>query len=48
MDGSAREGTTTIDVTYYDVLGPGAQLVAFDSFVLTKPARPSVGLPFIR
>jgi hypothetical protein len=39
VDGSARPGTTTIDVTYYGLLGAGGQLAAVDSFVLTKPAR---------
>jgi 3',5'-cyclic AMP phosphodiesterase CpdA len=39
VDGSARHGTTTIDVTYYDVVGPGGRLAPFDSFTLVKPAR---------
>jgi len=40
VDGSATPGTTTIDVTYFDVHGPGARLVPFDTFTLTKPAKP--------
>jgi 3',5'-cyclic AMP phosphodiesterase CpdA len=39
VDGSARGGTTTIDVTYYAVVGPGARLASVDSFTLTKRAR---------
>ena len=44
VDGSARHGTTTTDVTYYDVVGPGGQLKAFDTFQLTKPARSAASL----
>jgi 3',5'-cyclic AMP phosphodiesterase CpdA len=45
VDGSARGARTTIDVTYYAVIGPGAQLSAVDSFTLTKPARRARLLP---
>lgn len=37
--GSRRGGTTTIDVTYYDVVGPGGRLAPFESFKLTRPRR---------
>jgi hypothetical protein len=30
---------TTIKVTYYDVLGSGGQLAAFESFTLRRPRR---------
>ncbi|HEX3829782.1 MAG TPA: metallophosphoesterase family protein [Sporichthyaceae bacterium] len=47
VDGSARDGATTIDVTYYDVVGPGGQLAAFDTFTLTKPAGPAAKPPIV-
>jgi 3',5'-cyclic AMP phosphodiesterase CpdA len=37
--GSDRGGTTTIKVTYYDVVGPDGQLAAFESFTLQRPRR---------
>jgi hypothetical protein len=48
VDGSARDGTTTIDVTYYDVIGPGGHLVPFDYFTLTKPARSTSPTPLLQ
>jgi hypothetical protein len=44
VDQAPVAGTTTIDVTYYDVVGPGGQLKAFDTFKLTKPARSTARL----
>ena len=37
--GTQRGGFTTIKVTYYDVVGPGGQLQAFESFTLRRPRR---------
>jgi len=37
--GSHRGDDTTIKVTYYDVLGTGGQLAAFESFILRRPRR---------
>ncbi|MDR3436652.1 metallophosphoesterase family protein [Telmatospirillum sp.] len=37
--GPHRGGTTTIKVTYYDVVGPGGQLAAFETFMLQRPRR---------
>jgi 3',5'-cyclic AMP phosphodiesterase CpdA len=37
--GTRRGGVTTIEVTYYDVAGPGGQLAAFESFTLQRPRR---------
>ena len=36
--GSQRDGTTTINVTYYDVVGTGGQLAPFETFMLRRPA----------
>jgi hypothetical protein len=35
--GSARGGTTSLKVTYYDVVGPDGALRAFESFTLQRP-----------
>ncbi len=35
--GTRRGGTTTIEVTYYDVVGPGGALQAFETFTLRRP-----------
>jgi hypothetical protein len=35
--GSRGGGITTIKVTYYDVVGPGGQLVPFETFLLSRP-----------
>ena len=35
--GSHRGGTTTINVTYYDVVGPDGQLAPFETFTLRRP-----------
>ena len=32
-------GITTIEVTYYDVVGPDGQLAPFESFTLRRPRR---------
>jgi 3',5'-cyclic AMP phosphodiesterase CpdA len=37
--GSAPGGTTTIQVVYYDVVGPDGQIAPFESFTLTRPRR---------
>jgi hypothetical protein len=37
--GSHRGDTTTIKVTYYDVVGPDGQLAPFESFTLHRPRR---------
>ncbi|MGO9133692.1 MAG: purple acid phosphatase family protein [Methylovirgula sp.] len=37
--GSHRGDITSIKVTYYDVVGPGGQLAAFESFTLKRPRR---------
>ena len=37
--GSDRGGTTTIKVTYYDVVGPDGQLAPFETFTLRRPRR---------
>jgi hypothetical protein len=37
--GSHAGGFTTIKVTYYDVVGPGGQLVPFETFTLRRPRR---------
>lgn len=37
--GAQPGGLTTIKVTYYDVVGVGGQLAAFESFVLQRPRR---------
>jgi hypothetical protein len=34
--GSHRGGITTINVTYYDVVGPGGQLAPFETFTLRR------------
>jgi hypothetical protein len=37
--GANRGGTTTIQVTYYDVIGPDGQLAPFETFTLRRPRR---------
>jgi hypothetical protein len=37
--GSARGGTTSIKVVYYDVVGPDGQIAPFETFTLTRPRR---------
>ena len=37
--GSERGGFTTMKVVYYDVVGPGGQLAAFETFTLRRPRR---------
>jgi hypothetical protein len=37
--GPQRGGTTTIEVTYYDVMGPDGQLAPFETFKLHRPRR---------
>jgi len=37
--GSQRGGITTMTVTYYDVVGLGGQLAAFETFTLQRPRR---------
>jgi hypothetical protein len=37
--GSHRGDVTTIKVTYYDVIGTGGQLAAFETFTLRRPRR---------
>ena len=37
--GSDRGGTTSIEVVYYDVVGPDGQLVPFETFTLRRPRR---------
>ena len=37
--GSHRGGITTMTVTYYDVVGVGGQLAAFETFTLQRPRR---------
>jgi hypothetical protein len=37
--GSARGGTTSIKVVYYDVVGPDGQLAPFETFTLRRPRR---------
>jgi 3',5'-cyclic AMP phosphodiesterase CpdA len=37
--GSERGGTTTIKVTYYDVVGPDGQIAPFETFTLQRPRR---------
>ncbi len=37
--GSDRGGTTTIKVTYYDVVGPDGRLAPFETFTLRRPRR---------
>ena len=37
--GSQRDGSTTINVTYYDVVGIGGQLATFETFTLRRPRR---------
>jgi len=37
--GSQRDGSTTINVTYYDVVGTGGQLAPFENFTLCRPRR---------
>jgi hypothetical protein len=37
--GTRRGGFTTIKVTYYDVVGRGGELAAFESFTLRRPRR---------
>src|SRR5215469_4387594 len=37
--GSERGGPTTMKVVYYDVVGPGGQLAAFETFTLQRPRR---------
>ena len=37
--GSERGGLTTMKVVYYDVVGPGGELAAFETFTLRRPRR---------
>jgi hypothetical protein len=37
--GSARGGFTSMKVVYYDVVGPGGELAAFETFTLRRPRR---------
>jgi Calcineurin-like phosphoesterase/Purple acid Phosphatase, N-terminal domain len=37
--GSERGGFTTMNVAYYDVVGPGGQLAPFETFTLRRPRR---------
>jgi hypothetical protein len=37
--GSRRGGFTTMEVTYYDVVGTGGELSAFETFTLRRPRR---------
>jgi 3',5'-cyclic AMP phosphodiesterase CpdA len=37
--GSRRGGITTIQVTYYDVVGPDGRLAPFETFTLRRPRR---------
>jgi hypothetical protein len=37
--GAERGGFTTMKVVYYDVVGPGGQLEAFETFTLRRPRR---------
>jgi hypothetical protein len=37
--GSERGGPTTMQVVYYDVIGPNGQLAAFETFTLRRPRR---------
>ena len=37
--GSSRGGTTTINVTYYDVVGPDGRLAPFETFTLRRSRR---------
>lgn len=37
--GEAPGGTTTITVTYYDLVGPDGQIAPFERFVLRRPRR---------
>ncbi|TCO49437.1 3',5'-cyclic AMP phosphodiesterase CpdA [Kribbella antiqua] len=37
VDPGTRGGSTTMHVTYYDVLGPAGELSVFESFTLTRP-----------
>jgi len=37
--GADRGGTTSIRVTYYDVVGPDGQLAPFETFMLRRPRR---------
>lgn len=39
VDPGTRGGTTTITVTYYDVVGTDGQIQAFETFTLTRPRR---------
>jgi hypothetical protein len=40
VDPGAGPGqATTMKVTYYDVVGPGAAISPFETFVLTRPRR---------
>jgi len=41
--GSRHQGRTTMTVTYYDVLGPGGQLQAFETFTLQRPRADAQG-----
>jgi 3',5'-cyclic AMP phosphodiesterase CpdA len=40
--GAGPGGFTTMKVIYYDVVGPGGQLAAFETFTLRRPRRDSV------
>jgi Calcineurin-like phosphoesterase/Purple acid Phosphatase, N-terminal domain len=40
--GSEQGGLTTMKVVYYDVVGPGGQLAASETFLLRRPRRDSV------
>ena len=37
--GSERGGATTMKVVYYDVVGLGGELAAFETFTLRRPRR---------
>jgi hypothetical protein len=37
--GSERGGFTTMNVAYYDVVGPDGRLALFETFTLRRPRR---------
>jgi hypothetical protein len=37
--GTRRGGVTTIEVTYYDVVGVDGELAPFETFILRRPRR---------
>ena len=39
VDPGRRGGQTTMQVTYYDVLGPNGDLSTFETFTLQRPRR---------